>query len=404
MSSLPDIPSLELEPAPPPRAAASSRPPRPVAVVAPPEGPSFDDDDLDQGEPLQLDMPPEPVRESRAPAAPSREQSRSGIRLSVPPASSPPPPPDQAPAGPAIVLDPVEVERVGGYGPVPSYPWEAPVYAYRVWERRKLLRGLLVHARAAVTERARAIDDALVATLNDLRPLLLASPGSAALLEPSAAVQTRRDERLRAIAQVEDEAARELSEIDQEQEQSKLEIQHHRNEKDSLALEAAQLYEAARRGGPASVSLDEVRAKMTGHETAATGAITALASLRTRRRTREEAREETLAAHRADLAKIDAERRALLLEAGRSLAASQRPVGDASFESVQAAGEQHRLALRKVATIEAALGAYDHARVREAVLVVVVSLVTLGLLIALGVLRMGAELRHSPGAWGKWGL
>jgi chromosome segregation ATPase len=288
------------------------------------------------------------------------------------------------------VLDAVEVERVAGYGPVPALPWETPVYAYRVWERRRVLRGLLVHARATAAERARAVDDALVATLDSLRPVLLASPESAPLLEPSAAAQARREERLRAITQLEDEASRELSEIDQEQEQAKLEIQHHRNEKDALALEAARLYEAARQGG-GSEPLDEVRAQMAKHEASATGAISELAALRGRRRAREEGLQSTLAAHHADLDKIEAERRALLLEAGRAFVAGQRSLDEAGLGPVQAAGEQHRLALRQIATLEAALGGYDRARIREGVLFVVGSLATLALLLALGVLRMVAE-------------
>jgi hypothetical protein len=115
------------------------------------------------------------------------------------PASHRPPPPGAAvspgprPATPPQVLED-EVQRrqaaaLGAYGEPPRHIWEAPMYAYRVYARQAELKKELVLRKREAQQASTALEDAIIAFAERVRPRAEAMPFYLRAFDPVRALE-----------------------------------------------------------------------------------------------------------------------------------------------------------------------------------------------------------------------
>lgn len=71
-----------------------------------------------------------------------------------------------------LQIAPTEVERLAAFGAAPSFLLATPVYAVRVWRRRRVLQAQTAVAQRSFDELERARDDAVARIAEAVRPLL----------------------------------------------------------------------------------------------------------------------------------------------------------------------------------------------------------------------------------------
>lgn len=144
-----------------------------------------DFDDFDQGNamPLAVDMPDQ----SAGPRAGSADHWPTGKTPAV------------------INVDPVEVRIVADYGEAPSSPLVAPVYAWRVFSRRRVLEQQVVQARQALEAVERTRDALLADMIDEIRPQLEATEQLASHLFHVKEVEKTAESRGEMLAGVQEE-------------------------------------------------------------------------------------------------------------------------------------------------------------------------------------------------------
>ncbi len=100
-----------------------------------------------------------------------------------------------------LPVDAVEVALTAGYGPAPESALLTPVYAYRVFTRQRVVRGLVkaLHQQLAQAEAER--DGSLAELATRLRPSLEASDTFRRLLEPIREVERMAGDRSQALSE-----------------------------------------------------------------------------------------------------------------------------------------------------------------------------------------------------------
>jgi hypothetical protein len=185
-----EIPDLELAPPVPKRAVPVSAPRTPAPLTAESAAfgleislPDLDDDDEDllvKGSNVELSQGTSPQAVKR-----HRENWPHGHTR----------PTDQLP------IDPAEVTLTAGYGPAPGNVVSAAVYAYRVLARRSpIKRATALHHRE-LTSAELARDLELMEISNELRPVLEANEAFRRLLEPIRDVERMAGERTAALSE-----------------------------------------------------------------------------------------------------------------------------------------------------------------------------------------------------------
>ncbi|RYE89819.1 MAG: hypothetical protein EOO75_11170 [Myxococcales bacterium] len=358
-----------------------------------PSGPGgdFGDDEDDAGPSLSLEVV-ETRKVSRSNRPPATEAGSRGGSISVPP---------PAPRGASLPamsegpddLDPYTIKRLADFGPAPTAPWEAPLYAARVAWRLRDLRRQAATAAEAETRARHALDDALVAFLDGAREDLLRDGATARMLEPMADLQRRHDEWDRSMAEAEERLASSLEAVDLELQRCERVVMAERTSRDGLSDEAARLYEASRGGDAlAGQMLAAIRGQMAAAEQEATAAIARRTELLRERRAFEQEHDHATRELREGLSEADAPRRERLLEIGRSALESRAFAGHRAFgpvETAQRAARDARLARR---LHEAALVSYDRDQLVRGALALVALVILIVVGVVLGVMRMDREL------------
>lgn len=362
------------------------------------QAPGLDDEDELNSSGLELAVAPvRPV--SVRPPAPSPEaappRGASSGRVSVPPPagrrpSLPPPEPAGSP-------DLYEVRQLARFGPLPDYPWDAVVYAYRVFTRIRELKLELAQVREDRRRHEKAADEALLEFLDRTHDTLIQEASFARMFEPVREMQARFKERHAGIDELDQEGQRELAAIDGELLRCERVAQEGRSTKEGLSSEAARLYEASRGGDAlASQLLDSIRAQMNKAEEEATQAVGLMNELRRRRRDIEQAFKTRIHEMEAALAESDSPRRAAMLEIGSGLLERKMSLPHEGFASVEVAKKRLQEAIHRQTLLEAALSAFDRKKVQEGVLYAAGALLLLIGAVVLGVLRMNQELSAPP--------
>jgi len=202
----------------------------------------------------ELDIPKPPPPKPKAPAKKKEEEIAielavdmnevrpiaptavsSGPRLSAPPSSSgvraasDPPFPIVASSPPRTVHmsgapgrplalesdEEIEARTLAAYGDPPKNAILSPMYAYKVFTRRKELQRLLVGRREEATLAARRAEDALVALGERARPLAAGDPQCARSLEELKRAEELMRSRDHSLAREQDAHAERLRSIDQ---------------------------------------------------------------------------------------------------------------------------------------------------------------------------------------------
>jgi len=303
------------------------------------------------------------------------------------------PPPEPAAGSPDLY----EVRQLARFGPLPDYPWDAVVYAYRVFARLRELKLELAQVREDRRRHEKAVDDALLEFLDRTHDTLIQDASFARMFEPVREMQARFKERHGGIDVLDQEGQRELAAIDGELLQCERVAQEGRSTKEGLSSEAARLYEASRGGDAlASQLLDSIRTQMNKAEEEATQAVGLMNELRRRRRDVEQAFKARIHELEAAIAESDSPRRAAMLEIGRGLLERKTGLPHEGFASVEVAKKRLQEATHRQALLEAALTAFDRKKVQEGVLYAAGALLLLVGAVVLGVLRMNQELSAPP--------
>lgn len=130
----------------------------------------------------QVSVPP-PVSE-RVPKVPSLAAPPSSSADAVPvlAAANAPARPNAA-AAPLAIDRSLEASTLANYGDAPSNIVLAPLYAYRVYKRRAELRAVLAGRREEAAQASRALEDAMCALGERVRPLAANDPQAARSLQ-----------------------------------------------------------------------------------------------------------------------------------------------------------------------------------------------------------------------------
>ena len=115
-----------------------------------------------------------------------------------------------------LPIDPMEVALVADYGPAPSSSLLTPLYAYRVYSRRRLLQRAIAEHHGALEREEAERDTALARLTTELRPSLEASDGFRRLLAPIRDVERLAGERSAALSQADQGYREQMAKFDQE--------------------------------------------------------------------------------------------------------------------------------------------------------------------------------------------
>lgn len=326
-----------------------------------------------------------------------------GARLDL---ASYPPPAALVARPPAFGVEPLpepeldRVHEVAGYGPAPTSPLQAPVYALRVLMRRRELRRRLGSLDLASRDAERAVTGVLAAIGRALVPTLSGNERYASLLEPAAALERAAAEVTAAVGTVERDAAASAEEFRRARAElaarieaasarqteaeelladAELDLKRTEAKQKRILIEARNLRQGAEHAaGGAGKPIAPAHASQIAELEAKAGADAPLAAAQ---RTRVEAARRALHASRQEIAqlnaeqkRLDADERGVQGQKGAALEAEiarQREAADA-LEAAQAELTRAVLAARDVtldpaelAKIQAAESRLQAARVEQ---------------------------------------
>ena len=115
-----------------------------------------------------------------------------------------------------LPVDPMEVTLVADYGAAPRNAVLAPLYAYRVLSRRRVLQRAVAEHRAALSREEAERDSALAQLAHELRGSLDASDIFRRLLEPVREIERLAGDRSAALSQADAGFREQMSRFDQE--------------------------------------------------------------------------------------------------------------------------------------------------------------------------------------------
>lgn len=339
-------------------------------------------------QPLALfspDLEPEADRSGEYPSRPSQSGVHGRPRHQTLTALPREYPRGDTPAPNELPIDPVDVEVAADYGDAPKGWLTAPVYAWRVFLRRRELKSSIRLAEHRLASLETQRDKALAEFADALRPEIAADQLAARLLEPLREVEGRAGERSEAFAAVEHEFEQKCGALDQRDIDLQVEQEGLRQHISKLDHEAARVRERYQRAEVAFKRLHiELRSANEVIQRAAEGAAAAEPEAARRRAGELEAqiaaqtpqmhelkhelemherplrdalhRMETLERERGSLSK---ERRALEEAFRKQTSVRARGLNEAHAEVVQALTEVGRQVLRNPGNL-----AVDEARLR----------------------------------------
>jgi chromosome segregation ATPase len=115
-----------------------------------------------------------------------------------------------------LAVDPLEVSLVADYGAAPQNAVLTPLYAYRVYARRRILQRAIAEQHAALEHAEAERDTALAALASELRPLLEANDALKRLLEPVREVERLAGDRHAAFSQADAGYREQMASFDQQ--------------------------------------------------------------------------------------------------------------------------------------------------------------------------------------------
>jgi hypothetical protein len=427
LEAIPDIELPQLGSPPPQRAPARARAKEPVLSldggarapgkrasmppVAEPPGLSGLDEIADPGIPLEVDAAPLPSQKGRGgpsvgvsrsvrpgPVGGSKPPGRTSVR---PPAARP----QELPEEGSVPVDSFEVERLAAYGPPPQFLWEAPVYAWRVYLRRRDLQAGLSGTQRSEAEAAAALGAVLLRVVEEHRAELEADVHCGRLFAPYHELFARLSERRRLLDEATAVGAAEAARTEAELIKAEAALSEFRAVVNARKEETAKLYlvskqaEATSPGeaGAAREALEWARKEQGDVEQQAQDALAQVTELRRRRKAAEMSEAEETRVLAQGLAHAREALKAPLRELAPGLTEVRPALRDDAWAEVESAIRAHERARVRQATLEQALKAYDASKVRQGVLVVVGAVALLVLMLAFGVIRMRpAEASSDP--------
>lgn len=115
-----------------------------------------------------------------------------------------------------LAIDPLEVALVAEYGPAPKSALLAPLYAYRVYARRRALLRAIAEQHAALQREEAERDTALAQLTSELRPQLESNESFKRALEPVREIERLAGERHAALSQADAGYRQQMAGFDQE--------------------------------------------------------------------------------------------------------------------------------------------------------------------------------------------
>lgn len=115
-----------------------------------------------------------------------------------------------------LTIDPLEVTLVAEYGPAPKSALLTPLYAYRVYARRRALLRAVAEQHAALQREEAERDAALAQLTNELRPRLESNESFKRALDPVREVERLAGERSAALSQADAGYRQQMASFDQE--------------------------------------------------------------------------------------------------------------------------------------------------------------------------------------------
>jgi hypothetical protein len=202
-----DIPDLDLEPAVAQRSSAPSAS-RTLAADPPPAPTPAREIDLGSSDDEDFEL---------IQAGPSVELSGAGAHAARTAAlESGPWPSGRTRPSDQLPVDPLEVSVVADYGAVPRNALGAPLYAYRVFARRRDLQKSIAEQHQALVAVELERDSALMQLGLDLRPALESSTAFRRLLEPVIEVERLASDRGAALSTADAGYRQEMAQFDGE--------------------------------------------------------------------------------------------------------------------------------------------------------------------------------------------